>query len=488
MTVIIGREIEIAKLNEAFDSDNSEFIALYGRRRVGKTYLVCSHFLSKKCSFFHTIGIQNATLQEQLYEFTRTLESTFCAPHMILKEPTSWLKAFELLMTLIKERSNQTKIILFFDELPWFSTPKSGFLQALNYYWNRHWVNMPTIKLVVCGSAASWMLKNIINNKGGLHNRVTLRLPIDPFTLAETKRYLKHKGFSYTDRQICDVYMIIGGIPYYLNCLSNKRSVPQNIDEICFNKKGDLVGEFDVLFSSLFGDSNAHEEIIKLMSEHKQGIDRSMLLKMTKLSSEGGTFNNRLKELEASGFITSFTPYGFKKRNTNITIIDEYILFYYAWIKPSLSTIKKIDKPNGFWLEQCQTPSWKSWAGSAFETLCFNHIGQIQNALGINASATIANWKYIPKKGSGEQGAQIDLLFERNDGVITICEIKYVSEPYKLNKQEAECLLKKVDIFKKRTRTEKQISIAFITPVPLAKTMYSEEIVAQNVTLLDLMK
>jgi AAA+ ATPase superfamily predicted ATPase len=235
---ILGREIEIAKLTEAFDSNEAEFIALYGRRRVGKTYLVSHYFLSKECLFFHTTGIQNAPLQDQLYAFTRTLESTFLPPNMILKEPTSWIKAFELLTTLMKEQNPQTKIVLFFDEMPWFATPKSGFLQAFNYYWNRHWVNRPTIKLVVCGSATSWMLKNILNNKGGLHNRVTLRLPIDPFTLAETKSYLTHKGFSYTDRQICDLYMIIGGIPYYLNCLTRKQSVPQNIDEICFNKKG----------------------------------------------------------------------------------------------------------------------------------------------------------------------------------------------------------------------------------------------------------
>ncbi len=488
MDAIIGRKEEKRKLNSGFLSKNSEFIVVYGRRRVGKTFLIRTFFSQKKCTFFHITGIKDGSLQDQLYEFTRIMETTFYGPSVRLKEPTSWSLAFELLTQTIKQQKASQKIILFFDELPWLASQKSRFLQVLDYYWNRFWVTMPQLKLVVCGSAASWMIENILHHKGGLHNRTTYRIALAPFSLGETKMYLKYLGFSYTDRQISDIYMILGGIPFYLNFLNKTLSVPQNIDHLCFNKKGYLVDEFHILYASLFHQSEAHEEIIRIMGTKRQGIERKTLLKLAKLSSEGGTFHKRLRELEASGFIISYTPFGHKKRNTHLQIVDEYTLFYMAWIEPAIDTILRIDRANGYWIEQCQSPSWKSWAGYAFESLCFKHIEQIRQALGINASASIGNWKYIPQKGSEEEGAQIDLLFNRNDDVITLCEMKYTSAPYKLSKSEALSLLRKVDIFKKQTKTTKQVTISLVSPQEIQNTFYSQEILSGAVTLKDLMR
>ncbi len=259
MDKIVGRKQEKKQLNRVFESKSSEFVVVYGRRRVGKTFLIRTFFTQKKCIFFHNIGIKDGKLQDQLYEFTRILEATFYGEAVRLKEPTSWTLAFELLTQPIKQQKPPQKIVLFFDELPWLSSQKSGFLQALDYYWNRFWVTMPKLKLVVCGSAASWMIENILHHKGGLHNRATCRIPLAPFTLGETKAYLKSRGFSYTDRQISDIYMIMGGIPFYLNFLNKNLSVPQNIDYLCFNKKGPLVDEFNILYASLFHHSEAHQ-------------------------------------------------------------------------------------------------------------------------------------------------------------------------------------------------------------------------------------
>ena len=488
MDKIIGRKEEKKQLNMAFASKTSEFIAIYGRRRVGKTFLIRTFFTQKKCIFFHITGIKDGKLQDQLYEFTRILEATFYGPHVRLKEPTSWTLAFELLTQTIKQQTSRQNVVLFFDELPWLASQKSGFLQALDYYWNRFWVTMPILKLVVCGSAASWMIDNLLHNKGGLHNRITCRISLAPFTLGETKEYLKSLGISYTDRQISDIYMVMGGIPLYLNFLNKTLSVPQNIDQLCFNKKGPLVDEFNILYSSLFHQSEVHQEIIRIMGTKRQGIERETLLKLTKLSSEGGTFHKRLRELEASGFIISYTPFGHKKRNTHLQIVDEYTLFYMAWIEPALGTISRIDRANGYWVEQCQYPSWKSWAGYAFESLCFKHLEQIRQALRINSSAAIGNWKYIPQKGSNEEGTQIDLLFDRNDGVITLCEMKYTAAPYKLTKSEAQVLLRKIEVFKKQTRTPKQVTIALVTSQEIQDTVYAQDILSGTVTLKDLMK
>lgn len=488
MDKIVGRKQEKKQLNRVFESKSSEFIVVYGRRRVGKTFLIRTFFTQKKCMFFHITGIKDGKLQEQLYEFTRILETTFYGEAVRLKEPTSWTLAFELLTQTIKQHKPLQKMVLFFDELPWLASQKSGFLKALDYYWNRFWVMMPKLKLVVCGSAVSWMIENILHHKGGLHNRATCRIPLAPFTLGETKSYLKSLGFSYTDRQITDVYMVMGGIPFYLNFLNKNLSIPQNIDHLCFNKKGPLVDEFKILYASLFHHSEAHQEIIRIMGMKRQGIEQKELLKYAKLSSEGGTFHKRLMELEASGFIISYAPYGYKKRNTHLQLVDEYTLFYMAWIEPALGTILRIDQANGHWLEQCQLPSWKSWAGYAFESLCFKHLDKIRQALGLNSSAAIGNWKYIPQKGSNEEGAQIDLLFDRNDNVITLCEMRYTSAPYKLTKTEAQSLLKKTEAFKKQTKTPKQVTIALITSHGIQDTIYAQDILSETVTLKDLMK
>jgi hypothetical protein len=487
MDKIIGRKEEKDQLNRAFSSRKSEFIAVYGRRRVGKTFLIRTFFSQKKCTFFHITGIKDGKLHDQLHEFTRILGATFYGPKVHLKEPGSWALAFELLTETIKQQASRQKVILFFDELPWLASQKSGFLQALDYYWNRFWVTVPNLKLVVCGSAASWMIETLLHHKGGLHNRTTCRISLSPFTLKETGVYLKSLGFSYTARQISDIYMVMGGIPFYLNFLNKALSVPQNIDRLCFNKKGPLVDEFNILYASLFHQSEAHQEIIRIMGTKRQGIERVELLKLATLSTEGGTFNKRIRELEASGFIMSYTPYGYKKRNTHLQIVDEYTLFYMAWIEPALGTISRIDRASGYWVEQCQLPSWKSWAGYAFESLCFKHLEQIRQALGINVSASIGNWKYIPQKGSYEEGAQIDLLFDRNDDVVTLCEMKYTTTPYKLMKPEAQALLRKIEVFKKQTRTPKQVTIALIVSQKIHHTIYSEDIVSGTVTLEDLL-
>jgi AAA+ ATPase superfamily predicted ATPase len=487
MDKIIGREDEKIKLNEAFKSKKAEFIVIYGRRRVGKTYLVRTFFTQKKCVLFHITGIKDGKLKDQLYEFTRILEATFYKSQISLKEPSNWTLAFELLTQILQQASPQ-QIVLFFDELPWLASQKSGFLQALDYYWNRFWVTMPHVKLIVCGSDASWMIENILHHKGGLHNRTTYRIPLVPFTLKETKKYLQSHGFSYTDRQISDLYMIMGGIPFYLNYLKKSYSVPQNIDQLFFNKKGPFVDEYNILYASLFHESEAHLEIIRILGMNRQGIEQSELLKQAKLSKEGGTFKKRVKELEASGFIIRYTPYGNKKRNTHLQIIDEYTLFYLAWVEPALGTILRIDRANGYWLEQSRSPSWKSWAGYAFESMCYKHIEQIRQALAINSSASIANWKYIPRKGSEEDGAQIDLLFDRNDDVITLCEMKYTTSPYKLLKGEANAIQNKVEVFRKQTRTTKQVTIALVVSQNIQETIYAKTLLIGVVTLKDLFR
>lgn len=484
--ILVGRKPEQLQLQKVFESKQSEFVAVYGRRRVGKTFLIRSFFQKKPCLFFQVSGIHQASLKLQLNEFKKQIEQTFYPSRKAsqLQTPTNWIDALAMLMDAIQLVGGKRKVVLFFDEFPWMATRKSGLLQALDYYWNRFWVSNKQIKLVICGSAASWIIDNILNNKGGLHNRVTLRLRLEPFTLHETKLYLQQRDVKLNNQQILLLYLCIGGVPFYLSLVDKKLSAIQNINQLCFQKNAPLFNEFTNLFSSLFDQAEAHEQLIRLIGVKRQGLNRSEIEKM--LHYKGGRLTKRLKELEEAGFIISFTPFG-KERGTYYKLIDEYTLFYLTWIAPHTKSQLIHVLTEKHWEQVAQTAAWKAWSGYTFEMVCYKHIHQISKALTIPAGAIATTWRYLPTKSrKNEEGAQIDLLFNRPDGIVQICEIKYCASPYKLDKEYAKALVKKVEIYQKITKTKKQIFVSMITSYYLQKTMYSEDLIASEVILEDL--
>lgn len=483
MSIIIGRQAELALLEEAYQSNRAEFVAVYGRRRVGKTFLI-REFVSNKtdCRFFQVSGIQNATSKEQLEEFKKEIVRTFYATLKGTKfeAPKNWLSAFEMLHEALTLFGGTQQIMLFFDEFPWMAQRKSKLLNALDYYWNRYWSSQKNIKLIICGSAASWIIKNVLNNKGGLHNRVTRRMPIAPFTLQETQAYLKSRGIPYDRYQILQLYMCIGGIPYYLDLLRKGLSAAQNINQLCFQRKGSLFDEFYNLFAALFDQGSAHEQIIKLIAAKREGVSRDEIA--TALSIKGGKLTLWLKELEQTGFIESFIPLG-RKYGIYYKIIDEYTLFYLTWIAPLTQSGLKAENTSEYWEETSKTPGWQAWAGLAFEAVCYKHIASIRRALHIPKGATAGTWRYIPIKRSHLPGAQIDLLFDRNDGVISLCEIKYANSPFKIDKDYAKTLERKKEVYQQVSQTSKQIMISMVTTFGLKPSDYAEDLIFSHCTL-----
>jgi uncharacterized protein len=373
-------------------------------------------------------------------------------------------------------------VVLFFDELPWMSTPRSRLLTALELYWNRYWVFDKRIKLIICGSATSWIIEKIINDKGGLHNRVTRTIHLKPFSLYETESFLKEQQIHLEKKQVLDLYTALGGVPLYWSYVRKGLSSHQCIDEICFRRDTPLIKEFNRLFQSLFEDPKPYIDIIRVLAKHHCGVGQAELIAKAKIS-DGGTDVRRLHQLEEAGFITSLVPYGHKDKGVYYLIDDEYSLFYLRWIEPELKTIAKKQINEGFWLSQS---SWKSWAVYAFEAICYKHIDQIRRSLKIGPGARVGTWRYFPRIKDGKEGAQIDLLFDRLDGTITVCEIKNSGGLCAIDKSYAQELMKKVDIFKKQTRTKKQIFIAMVTTCGLKQTIYSEELISGQVTLEDL--
>ncbi len=484
---IVGRKNEVQKLGEILASKEAEFLVLYGRRRVGKTYLIRQFFKAQSCTFFEVTGLKDGDLKTQLQLFTHAVEETFYKGAVKLEQPKRWLDALKMLTGCIKELPEKKKIILFFDELPWLATRKSGILQALDYYWNTQWSKHPNLKLIVCGSAASWMLEKLVYAKGGLYNRITGRMLLLPFTLGETLDYLKYRGMTLNEFQVLELYMAMGGIPHYLKAVSRGLSAAQNIDRICFQPDGALLDEFNHLFASLFDRSDAHLETIQAIARRCTGLSRRQLLKETKGNTSGGTFKKRLLELEKAGFVAAFTPYGYANKGTYYRVIDEYSLFYLSWIQPVRRRLHR--ESTGYWQSKSQTQPWKSWAGYAFEAVCIKHINQICYALGIAAvSKEIGSWRHLPTAGKAEPGTQIDLLIDRADGVINICEIKHHNQKFTIDKSYADQLVHKMETFKEQTKTNKQLFLTVITAHGLVRNDYAKGLVANEIILNDLFK
>jgi len=482
---IIGREIEQNVLTDIFKSQRAEFVAVYGRRRVGKTYLIEQFCKKQACLFFCITGLHKGTLKKQLDIFTESISKTFfVGTDLQIARPTNWMQAFAWLTNAIKKFSMHKKIVLFFDELPWLASKRSGFKQALDRYWNTTWSKDNKIILIICGSAASWMIKNIINDKGGLHNRITVQLPLYPFSLKETSDYLNYVGNKFNRRQVLELYLVLGGIPHYLEKVKANLSAAQNISRLCFTRSGQLFNEFDKLFASLFDHADVYVELIRIIASKRNGIERAALEAAARSSTTGGTLTERLIALEEAGFIKSFVPIGYAERGVYYKLIDEYCLFYLTWIKPVKRQLAN-ETDSGYWLSKMISPAWKSWAGYAFEAVCLKHVSQIKKALFIPAGALSGSWSYRANSRE-ENGAQVDLLFDRDDGVISLCEIKYHQRSFAIDKKYAATLQRKIEVFREQSGINKQIFLSMITVDALKKNQYSEELIRSKATLEDL--
>ncbi len=479
--MIVGRQVEQKKLARMWESPDAEFLALYGRRRVGKTHLVRECFASKGV-FFEVVGQKDAPLRQQLKNFSNSVQETF-SPALPLREPSSWREAFGMLTTLIQQNVKREKILVFMDELPWLAGKRSGLIQALDYEWNKHWSRMPNVKLIVCGSAASWMLSKLVHARGGLYNRLTNRIHLHPFSLRETDAFLRSRGVRLKPEQVLELYMVLGGIPFYLRYAEKGRSVSQIVDDLCFRADAPLRDEFDRLFASLFEHAGVHETLIREIARKREGVTRQELVARAGMSP-GGSLKRRLDELQASSFIERYVPYGKMKKDYYIKVVDEYSLFYLHWIEPMRSTRSSGGRRN-YWSSCARSSSYQAWRGYAFEAVCAKHVDAIIRALGLETVAsTVSGWR-VAGKGR-KRGAQIDLLIDRTDNATTLCEIKFSSAPFRMDRAAARELAERMEVFEHATGTRKQLFWTLVTPHGLRPGLWAEDSIAQTVTLKDL--
>lgn len=469
MTEIIARKYEQSTLKQYFSSKQSEFIAVYGRRRVGKTFLIRK---AAEDSFaFYMTGVHNASKEEQLTNFAIALQKYSNSEKLNIAK--NWILAFYSLSQYLESLPKGNKII-FIDELPWMDTPKSNFIAALENFWNSWAVQRDDIKLIVCGSATSWIIDNLINSRGGLHNRLTHKMILEPFTLSECEEYFKYRKFNFSKKQIAETYMIMGGIPYYLSLMDRSKSLAQNVDSLFFAANAALKDEFKDLYAALFKKSEPHIAIVSALSKKQKGLTRLEIIKETKLQ-DNGALSIVLEELCQCGFIRSYDNYSETnklKKGTIFQLIDFYTLFYFHFIKEN----KYSDEH--FWTNSINSQIHNVWSGLSFETLCLVHLAQIKNALGISGVLTRAySWRNTQ--------SQIDLLIDRKDDTINICEIKYSKDTYSITKEYEEKLQKKLLDFQELSKTKKTLILTMITTFGI-KTNQHSDIVQSQVLLEDL--
>lgn len=472
MAALIGRRNEQRALQAALDAKEAELVCVYGRRRVGKTFLVREFFAKELC--FELTGAFDAPLKEQLQGFARALAAAFGKER---PTPRDWPEAFAQLGEALERLPRRgRKRAIFLDELPWLSSRRSGFLRALEHFWNSWATKKPWLVVVVCGSAAAWMLDKVLHSRGGLHNRVTRRVRLEPFTLAETREFLAARHVALGDYQTLELYMAMGGVPHYLKEVRRSESASQAIDRVCFAKDGALRDEFRDVYRSLFENAERHEAVVRALARKASGMTRNELLEAADMGS-GGAATTLLDELEVSGFLMRVPAFGAKTKDALYRLADEYSLFYLRWIEPHRGSA------DGFWTKRRTSPAWRAWGGLAFEGVCLKHARQLKAALGIAAVETLESTWRSPSTAESERGAQIDLLVDRKDATINLCEMKFSEAEFVIDKGYAAELRAKREAFRRISKTRKTILLTMVTTYGVRENPYRDELVAASVEL-----
>lgn len=478
MPRLVARHAERRALDEALRSPDAELIAVYGRRRVGKTFLIREACAHETC--FELVGVHDGDLPTQLRAFAASLGKASRAPSEPAA-PLDWHAAFGQLATFLGGRLKRraTKQVVVFDEVPWLSSRRSGFLPAFEHFWNSWASRQSRLVVVLCGSAASWMLQNIVRQRGGLHNRVTRRLRVEPFSLGDAEELLQSRGVTLGRYQTVELFMALGGVPHYLAQVRPGESAAQNIDRLCFARDGLLRTEFTDLYASLFEQAQRHEAVVKALASRRRGMTRNALLTAASLGS-GGAATKVLDELEESGFILQVPRLGRTRRDAVYWLADEYSLFYLTWIAGHRGSAE------GVWMRKQGTPAWRAWSGLAFEAICLKHVGAIKAALGIAGVETVESaWEHRPARADKHHrdGAQLDLVIDRADRCMNLCEMKFSEAEFTVDKACARDLLHKRDVFRDVTGTTKALFVTLVTTRGLRDNEHARSVVARSVTM-----
>ena len=473
--MLIGREQEIAFLKKAVERDEAQFVAVYGRYRVGKTSLI-QEALKGRFTFQHA-GVCRGTREEQLAAFSKSLTDAGLMANS--SAPRNWFEAFQLLKQLISQ-STQRKKIIFLDELSWMDTAKADMMRALEHFWNAWASARHDLVLIVCSSATSWMRQKVIHNQSRLYHRLTGQMRVKPFTLVQCKSYVAQRNLAFSDTQIMELYMAVGGIPFYWELMQKGLSVAQTMDALFFAEEAPLRAEYDDLFAATFKRPGDYLKIVHALAGEKKGRTRNEIIAATGLTGSG-VFSEKLEDLESCGFIREYHAFGKKSKDSLYQLMDPLVLFFHHFLHVSPGDTK-------FWSHQSHTPAMDTWASLAFERLCLLHVDQIKAKLGISGVLTdVASFVCKQDPENGISGSQFDLVIRRADHTVNLLEMKYASGRYLISQSVSEEVRLKTDDFIRATKTRDAIRLTMVTPHGLEWNAYAGEISSQ-IAMEDLMR
>lgn len=476
MALIIGRKEEQKELRRLFEQDEAKFVAVYGRRRVGKTFLIREMF-DNDFAFYHT-GLSPVELQgdnlktAQLETFANSLRRYGL---QVKRKPNTWVEAFELLIELIMQKPKGTRKVIFIDEMPWMDTPKSGFITAFESFWNGWASGQHDILLIACGSSSSWIMDNLINSSGGLYGRVDTDIQLKPFTLSETEQMLEQKGVEMSRFDIMEVYMAIGGIPYYLNQLKPGLSASEQIDSLLFANNAKLGNEYERLFNSTFANPEQIENVVRFLSGRHGGYSREEISKHMKL--QGKPLTQLLHSMCVSHFIERYQPFGNNARQLQYRLVDHFCWF---WLKQ----VEGKSRTEHYWRDNYTSPATRTWRGIAFEELCMTHVEQMKACLGISGVATEHSPWIVPATEE-QRGGQVDLVLTRKDNMVHVCEMKCYDDLYQVSKEEEMKLRHRLSLVRENVKKRQSVQATLVTTFGLKQGKYSG-IYTQTVLLDDL--
>lgn len=464
MALIIGRKEEQKELRWLYEQNEAKFVAVYGRRRVGKTFLIRETF-ENDFAFYHTglspVELQGENLKTaQLEAFANSLRRYGL---VVGRKPSTWGQAFEMLIELIMSKPKDTRQVIFIDEMPWMDTPKSGFITAFESFWNGWASAQPQIMLVACGSSSSWIMDNLINSPGGLYDRVDTEIQLQPFTLKETEQMLEMKGVEMSRYDIMEVYMAVGGIPYYLNQLKPGLSASEQIDHMFFARNAKLGNEYERLFNSTFANPEQIESIVRFLSGRHGGYSRDDISK--KINVQGKQLTQLLRSMCVSNFIEKYQPFGCNARQLQYRLVDHFCWF---WLKQ----VESKSRLEHYWRDNCTSPATRAWRGIAFEELCMTHVEQMKAALGISGVATEHSPWIVPATEE-QRGGQVDLILTRKDNMVHVCEMKCYDDLYQMSQDEELKLRHRLSLVRENVKKRQSVQATLVTTFGLKQGKYS---------------
>ena len=470
---IISRKEEKKELEYSERSKKSELICVYGRRRVGKTFLVEQTFREFA---FRAVGLENGTAKQQLKSFGQRLIEY---GDEINSAPKDWFEAFSRLDKILSKnsvrRSQNGKRIVFLDEFPWFATKRSDFLVAFEDFWNRRGTLDGDFLFIICGSATSWIIKNVLKNTGNMYQRVTKKICIEPFTLAETEIFFKDREFDWSREKITECQMIFGGLPFFFDLMNTSHSLSQNINRLLFDKYALYKDETKRLLEATLSESPIYGEILAKLAFAKYGIKKSKL--QEEIGASNGTYGRAIQDLVDCGYIIEYRKKYEAYNPLYVQLMDPFLMFHYHYLS-------KDNKTDSYEDVVGDMGRYDNWRGQAFEILCFNNICSIKSALGIRGVKTEC-YPWYNSEDEKKERAQIDMVIERADSITNLCEIKYTNRPFEIDVSYEQQLLRKRDIFKEKTGTSQALKIILVSASGLSGSNYPSYI-SDVITLDDL--